>query len=463
MEAFSWDQRFETGITTVDSQHRHLVDLVNLAGDILLSGTAQEDEYQQLFKQLADYSVYHFNEEESLMAKAGVDLRHVEAHKTQHTEFLKQVTLMWNNRNISENPAAMLHGFLSSWLTVHILGQDQEMARIINRMKSGIGTSESYEAEHNSDDRRISPLLDALHRLYILLSVQNRELADANTNLEVKVRERTRALEDAGKQILQSEKQASLGRMVAGFAHEINTPVGIALSAISQNEETLEQLNAMLTQEEVSEEEFASHLDTLKKTDKLAVSNLRRAADLVRSFKRTSIDQSSDQAHDFIMLDLINDLLATLNNQFKRTNIKISVECPDHIVIHGVPGLLEQLLTNLLLNSLQHGFSSGSRSGNIIITVAQHQKGNITLNFDDDGAGMTAEVKEKVFEPFFTTSRGQGGSGLGMYICYNIVTTQLGGTIELKTAPEKGTHFQITFPIENNIPEGVLHEVDTHP
>jgi len=450
MEAFLWDQRFETGISTVDSQHKHLVDLVNLAGDIMLAGTANETELQQLFNQLSDYAVYHFNEEENLMAQSGIDLRHVDAHKEQHAEFLKQVTLMWSNRSISVNPASMLHGFLSSWLTVHILGQDQEMARIMNCMKSGTSAAESYEKEHSSEDKRISPLLDALQRLYILLSVQNRELAEANNNLEGKVKERTQALEEAGKQLLQSEKLASLGRMVAGFAHEINTPVGIALSAISQNEETLKDLNAMLSQEEVSEDEFASHLDTLRQTDKLAVSNLRRAADLVRSFKRTSIDQSSDQASSFKIHELINDVLTTLHNQFKRTNINIVNNCPENIVIYGVPGVFQQLLTNLLLNSLQHGFNEGAQGGNIIIMVSKGKDDQLTLHYDDDGVGMSAEVKEKIFEPFFTTTRGKGGSGLGMYVCYNIVTVQLGGTIALNTAPGQGSHFEISFLSRNN-------------
>ena len=320
-------------------------------------------------------------------------------------------------------------------------------------MKFGTSAAESYEKEHSSEDKRISPLLDALQRLYVLLSVQNRELAEANNNLEDKIKERTHALEEAGKQLLQSEKLASLGRMVAGFAHEINTPVGIALSAISQNEETLKDLNAMLSQEEVSEDEFASHLDTLRQTDKLAVSNLRRAADLVRSFKRTSIDQSSDQASNFKMHELINDVLTTLNNQFKRTNINIVNNCPGNIVIHGVPGVFQQLLTNLLLNSLQHGFNEGAQGGNINIKASKSKDGQLTFYYDDDGAGMTSEVKERIFEPFFTTSRGKGGSGLGMYVCYNIVTAQLGGTVTLNTAPGKGSHFEISLPIKPQLSE----------
>lgn len=449
MDAFIWDQRFETGIATVDKQHQHLVDLVNLAGTILLEGKATEEELQKLFGQLADYAVYHFNEEENLMATNRLDVRHVDAHKTQHAEFLKQVTLMWDNRHVAENPAAMLHGFLSSWLTVHILGQDQEMARILARMQSGAEPAAAYDAEHHNDDRRISPLLDALHKLYILLSVQNRELAVANTSLEEKVEERTRALQEASEQVLQSEKQASLGRMVAGFAHEINTPVGIALGAISQNEETLKQLKALLTQDEVSEDDFVALLDSLDQAGKLAMSNLNRAANLVKSFKRTSIDQVSEQSSEFNLRDLINDVLATVHNEFKRTTITTGIDCAEDIVMTGVPGLIEQLLTNLLLNSLQHAFDHGQRAGNIRIAAERRAGGRIGLVYSDDGAGMPAEVVEKAFEPFYTTARGKGGSGLGLYVCYSIVNTQLGGTISLTSAPGKGSRFDISFP-ENN-------------
>lgn len=447
MEAFAWDHRFETGLPTVDKQHHHLVDLVNVAGDILLAGTSSEAELQDLFGQLAKYAIYHFNEEEQLMAECAVDPRHVDAHKTQHAEFLKQVTLMWNNRSLAEDPAAMLHGFLSSWLTVHILGQDQEMARNISRIRSGENPAAACEAEANAVDQRVAPLLEALERLYHLLSAQNRELADANITLEQKVVERTRALEEASEQLLQSEKLVSLGRMVAGFAHEINTPVGIALSAITHNEEILNHLQDMMKQEEVSEEEFSNALTTLHEAGVLAVSNLMRAAELVRSFKRTSIDQASEQLREFNVTELIQDVQSNLHNEFKRTQITCAVNCADGLKITGVPGLFAQLFTNLMLNSLQHAFDEGRRPGKIEITVSSLPGNKLHILYTDNGTGMSAETAAKVFEPFFTTRRGQGGSGLGLYVCYNIVTTQLHGSISCQSAPDQGSRFDIEFPL----------------
>lgn len=446
MEAFKWDQRFETGLSFVDNQHRHLVELVNLAGDILLQGQTKEDELQALFSQLADYTNYHFKEEESLMDRSGMDLRHVAPHKTQHTEFLKQVTLIWNNRETSANSAAMFHDYLSSWLTVHILGQDQVMARILARMDSGMKAAEAYVAEKNQDDHRISPLLEALHRLYLLLSVQNHELANANLQLEAKVEERTRAFEEASRQVLESEKLASLGRMVAGFAHELNTPVGIAVSAISQSSETIQQLSTLLSQEEVSEDDFLHHLETLQHADQLALSNLQRASKLVQSFKRTSIDQASHSCRAFNIHELIRDVLLTLNNQFKHTAISIEIECPEQLVIQSTPGLIEQILTNLLLNSILHGYEKGTKAGKIKIQIALVGENRLRIIFTDDGVGMSNEAANQAFEPFFTTQRGHGGSGLGLYVCYDIVTNQLKGTIALETSVGKGVHFKIDFP-----------------
>jgi signal transduction histidine kinase len=287
-----------------------------------------------------------------------------------------------------------------------------------------------------------------IRRQIVILEDERDQRKQTADELAFKVDELSRARDH----LVQTEKHASLGRMVAGFAHEINTPVGIALSAISQNEETIKQIRSMLAQEEVSEEDFIAHLDTLDQADKLSVSNLKRAAQLVRSFKRTSVDQSSDQARKFNMLELIQDVLATAHSEFKRTKIKVNVDCSPDIVITGVPGLLEQLFTNLLFNSLQHAFDHGKMAGQINIAVALQGKDSIALHYTDDGAGMSAEVIDKACEPFFTTARGTGGTGLGLYVCYNIVTAQLAGTIVIKSTLGQGSSFDILFPIKKNPP-----------
>jgi signal transduction histidine kinase len=252
-------------------------------------------------------------------------------------------------------------------------------------------------------------------------------------------------VETARDQLVQSEKLASLGRMVAGFAHEINTPIGVAVGAITNSEHTLEEINRLLDTDEVSEEDLRAALATLKQGDELAMSNLRRAAALVQSFKRTSIDQASDHERVFVLREVIDDVLHALHNQLKRLPVTVTVNCPEGLKIEGAPGLLEQLLTNLVMNSIIHGFDHGARQGGISISASvKGQK--LLLDYADTGAGMPQEALDRLFEPFFTTKRGQGGSGLGMYVCYNIVTVNLGGTLSCQSKPELGVKFQIEFP-----------------
>ena len=254
-------------------------------------------------------------------------------------------------------------------------------------------------------------------------------------------------LQHTREELVHSEKMASLGRMVAGFAHEINTPVGVAVGAVSHNEGALDRISKMLSQEEVSEEALQEELTDLRQSSALAMANLRRAANLVQSFKRTSIDQASEQSRAFEMKELINDVLFALQGTLKRLPITVTVDCPDTMRLNGLPGLIEQLLTNLVMNAVQHAFCDGQRAGNILIR-AQREGTRVHLEFGDDGVGMEADQIARIFEPFYTTRRGQGGSGLGLYICYSIVTARLGGTIECHGQPQAGCRFDVRFPAE---------------
>lgn len=253
-------------------------------------------------------------------------------------------------------------------------------------------------------------------------------------------------LEQTRDELVQNEKMASLGRMVAGFAHELNTPVGIALGSISHNEATLNDIDTLLGNEEVSEKDLRERLGTLRHSGELALSNLKRAANLVQRFKRSSIDQISEQARVFPVREMIDDVVFALQEQLRKAAIELTIDCPRSLAIEGVPGLFDQVLTNLLLNSLQHGFANGTQAGKITIAVDTATPGHLHIVYNDNGAGMSAEAAQRIFEPFFTTQRGQGGSGLGMFICYNIVSEQLRGTITCESQPGAGVHFDILFP-----------------
>ncbi|MCP3669328.1 MAG: HAMP domain-containing histidine kinase [Gammaproteobacteria bacterium] len=254
-------------------------------------------------------------------------------------------------------------------------------------------------------------------------------------------------LKQAQSKLVQSEKMASLGRMVAGFAHEINTPIGVAVGAASHGSDAVKQLFRLLEQDEVAEEELEDGLATIGQAAELTLSNLNRAAELIRSFKRTSVDQSSEKSRVFNFQELIQDVINSLHNTFKRTQIAFVIECPEQLNLDGAPGVYTQVLTNLIMNSFIHAFAQGTEAGNIGIRVHEPSGSKLALEYWDNGAGMDEETQDRIFEPFFTTNRGDGGSGLGLYICYNIVTTQLAGSITCNSTPGDGVRFYIEHEI----------------
>jgi signal transduction histidine kinase len=200
-----------------------------------------------------------------------------------------------------------------------------------------------------------------------------------------------------------------------------------------------------LQREEVTEHELQQQLGYLHESNDLAMANLRRAASLVQSFKRTAVDQSSDQERNYLLDELIADVLYNLRPIFKRTDIRISVNCQHHLQLNGIPGALTQVLTNLCLNAHAHAFAQGSMQGQLQIDAAV-VNGKVEITVADDGMGMNEATLKSAFEPFFTTRRNGGGSGLGLYITYNLVTHQLGGSVTCDSAPGKGARFRVCFP-----------------
>lgn len=232
MKAFVWDSRLETGLEWVDSQHGRLVEMVNQVGDMLLDSNATEASLQTLFGELATYSIEHFAEEARLMHKLKVDARHKDAHNAQHKDFIAQLSSMWSRRAQSSNPAEMLHGYLTSWLIVHIMGVDQAMARQIAGIKAGLTPSAAFDKEESGKDNDVSVLLDALHNLYHVLAVQNKELATLNEGLEIKVAERTKDLEEANLGLASLLDNSGQGFLTFGHDLVINTQYSLACEAM---------------------------------------------------------------------------------------------------------------------------------------------------------------------------------------------------------------------------------------
>ena len=202
METFHWDEHFTTGIATVDDQHHRLVTLINELGESLIAGDSlASDTLQAAFDQLADYARLHFRQEEAMMAEEGVAADYLSLHCRIHAEFSHQLAQMWATRHATANPGEVLHGFLRAWLAMHILGEDQSMARQINAIRDGVPASQAQEHEASHDDNATAALLLAIQGLYQVLAQQNAGLVRANAELEARVLERTQALAEANNRL----------------------------------------------------------------------------------------------------------------------------------------------------------------------------------------------------------------------------------------------------------------------
>ncbi|WP_273428790.1 sensor histidine kinase [Chitinibacter tainanensis] len=257
-----------------------------------------------------------------------------------------------------------------------------------------------------------------------------------------------RQLQEAQKNLVQSEKMASLGSLVAGIAHEINTPVGVILTSASVLRDESVKFRQMIEDGQVKKSDVLSYGETAEQSSSLILSNATRAADLIQSFKRVAVDQTSEVKRDFELKAYLNEILLSLRPLTKHAAVQIVIDCPDEIKIDSYPGAFSQILTNLLQNALLHAFGPNNETGrqNTITIAAHEEAGETVLNFSDNGQGIAANIIDKVFDPFFTTKRANGGSGLGLNIVFNLVTQTLGGTIKVFSDLGLGTRFEMRIP-----------------
>ncbi len=248
------------------------------------------------------------------------------------------------------------------------------------------------------------------------------------------------------KHLLESEKMVALGGMVAGISHEINTPVGIALTGITHLDEQTRNLEKLYNTENMSEDDFLNYIKDANDLNHSIQINLQKAASLIQSFKKVAVDQSSNEERKINLKEYLEEVLLSLRNQIKKTNITIKIEIPTTIIFTTKPGAFSQIVTNLVTNSLIHGFDE-KQIGEILI-IATVEKNTLHFIYQDNGKGISKEVKNKIFNPFFTTNRANGGSGLGMSIVYNLVTTALYGEINVESEPSKGIKFDMIIPIQ---------------
>jgi len=263
------------------------------------------------------------------------------------------------------------------------------------------------------------------------LKEKNQQLADVNIQLK-----------NAQSQLVESEKMAALGGLVAGIAHEINTPLGVGVTAASHLSNQISAFKKVYDKGQLKRSALEDLLENAKQSTDMLSRNLMRASDLIRNFKLVAVDQSSENRRKFELTEYFEEIDQSLHPKLKKGKHSVSVLADHDILVDTYPGVLAQVMTNLIMNSIMHGFE-GITGGKIVIHLAL-EDGKVLMRYQDNGVGMTTDQKAHVFEPFYTTKRASGGSGLGMSISYNLIVNKLGGSIRCVDVPE-GVLFSITF------------------
>jgi len=287
---------------------------------------------------------------------------------------------------------------------------------------------------------------------------RHQQTLQQNSTLADKVQARTDALKESNQELLstleklhqfqgqlvETEKMASLGDMVAGIAHEVNTPIGLGVTASTLMSDRLGEIKQAFEDKSLKSSQLKKFLTQGEENIGIIYRNLERAAKLISSFKKVAVDQSSVDSRVFNVNELLEEVLTTLKAKLNKKHIKLTIDCPADLIVESKPGPINQILINLILNSIIHGFES-KPDGTINISVIYLSE-QLHISYKDNGVGINESIKAKIFEPFTTTKRGSGGSGLGLHLVFNIVTQALNGHIDFESNVGLGTTFNITFP-----------------
>ena len=466
MQTYIWNESFVTGIDSIDEQHKRLVDLINQLGTIQTTRPQDRQSIDEVFRQLVDYAHVHFRDEEQLMRDAGIESTHFQHHVHIHRDFIAQVKVIWQARSLMSSPAETLHGFLSAWLSYHILGEDQAMVRTMRSLKGEL--EPAYFSEPIYNEFRTNALLQTLRNLHGVLSRLNHDLLRANKSLEKQVAELTHELTEANtrleadrselemllhkvdetqSQLLQSEKMASIGQLAAGVAHEINNPIGFVNSNLGTLGRYVEDIlrlaeaGAATTEgqriaQEIDFDYLRNDLRDLLRESQDGVQRVRKIVADLKDFSR--VDQAEWQ-----QADLIEGLESTINVAWHEIKYKAEIvrELVSLPLVRCVPAQINQVLMNLLVNAAQ----------------AIPERGTITLRcgaddvwawveIEDTGCGMSDETRRRMFDPFFTTKPVGKGTGLGMSIAWDIINKH-GGSFDIDSTVGKGTRIRLWLPI----------------
>jgi hemerythrin-like metal-binding protein len=483
----NWSRYFETGLELVDKQHHALVDMVNQAAPHLaMNDDMAKRAVGPLLDNLTRYALIHFRDEEHLMMQREMAPAYLTQHHRAHQMFVDQVTAM---RKQYEQAGTLtgtdLLRFLSSWLSFHILLEDQRMATQLRDMDNGRSAQQAFEQVNQTQDGAHAVYNSAMLDLFTLLTERNHklELANAevlkahealqmaNQSLETRVQERTsdlaatvQRLEQTQTQLLQSEKMAAVGQLAAGVAHEINNPIGFVTSNVGTLSDDIKQLFDLLDMyhglsTDLPREQQAVAVAALQQADLDYLRNdvpslIRESLDGLSRVKRIVSDlRDFSRADDgqWVATDLNEILESALNVvaneiKFKASVVKELITLPPVICIASQ---INQVLVNLLVNAAQAIGQKG-----VITLRTGIQADQAWLEVSDNGCGMPAEIQRRIFEPFYTTKPVGKGTGLGLSISWEIIQRHQ-GAIDVRSAPGQGTTFRITLPLKGHTQEAI--------
>lgn len=331
----------------------------------------------------------------------------------------------------------------------------EQVVQAINELRSRLG-QRLKELNEEIKERRVTEEK---------LVIANEEVNSLNRSLELRVHERTRKLKEANEelkvtlqnlektqdQLIESEKMAALGELVTGIAHEVNTPLGICVTGVSFLGNRLDYLSTLYHEGEMKKDDFEEFLENSKNIHQSTITNLSRAADLIQSFKQIAVDRSAFDKRKFKVAQYIQMTLNTLQGELKHKHVSVEVICHPDLEIDTDAGVFSQIISTLISNSIMHAFDN-VETGTITLKISENESETI-LQFSDNGIGIAPENLKKIFDPFYTTQRGRGGTGLGLHILYNLIHRKVGGTIYCQSELNEGATFTITFPKDDKTPE----------
>ncbi|HYD79754.1 MAG TPA: HAMP domain-containing sensor histidine kinase [Paucimonas sp.] len=337
----------------------------------------------------------------------------------------------------------VLLSVLGYWLTRN-LWKFVEGSRAIADGRYDLKLQQTGRDEVAELARNFNHMGEAIENKIGELHASERKYRELNEQLETRVEQRTQELQQAMAQIVESEKLASLGRIVAGVAHELNTPIGNIVLTSSAAGENLKRLTEVVQSKNVSRSVLVQAVQELDNANRLVARSAQRAAELIESFKRVAVDQSSMRRRVFDLHQIIEDIVHTLGTILRHAKVAVEIAIPDGIEMDSYPAHLEQIFNNLILNSIKHGFEG--RDGGHITISARRMENDIEIVYRDDGCGIAPDLHRKVFEPFYTSKLAQGGSGLGMFIVHNLTYGALKGKLDLDSDVGQGLKITLHFP-----------------